>query len=698
MLFSIITQYSSWYLIICLLFGFGIAFLLYYKDQKFIEISKKTVLFMALLRGFSISIISFLLLSPFFQITKEKISKPVIIIATDNSESILLNKDSAFYRTTYPEKLKTLVSEISEKYEVKTIHFGNTVKDSLAFNYKGKGTDFNSLFEKIKIEYINRNVGAIILATDGIYTQGNSSYFAFEKNKIDAPVYSIALGDTMRAKDLLIKEVEHNKVVYMGAKFPLSVAVTASFYKGEKYTLSVAKNGIELYSEQIMIDNQSSFIKHNIYLEPDEIGIQEYNISLSKLKNELTYDNNQTSVVVEILKNKKKVLMLFNAPHPDISVITKAIESNINYEVETVNISKYTKNSTDYNLVIAHQIPSNNTLSLEILEEISKNEIPVLHLLTQNSNINQFSKINGGLNISANNAGFDEVTALLNDNFSLFEVSEDLKSFLHELPPLYVPYGKYKFETNHQIFATQKLGNTSTGNPLIAFFSKNGVQQGVICGEGLWRWKIHNFKTRQNNELFNEFINKIIVYLSLKEKKEQFRIKTNAIFSEDEPIIFNAELYNDSYELINSSEVKLTIKDSIGNIYPFTFGKTLNAYTLNVGNLPVGKYNFTAETELNSKEFRKTGIFRVQQINVESKNTIAQHNDLTKLSQQSGGEMFLVENISSLASSILKSENIVSISSNTEELTELIELKWIFILLFLLLATEWFLRKYYSSY
>lgn len=49
-----------------------------------------------------VSLIAFLLLSPLLKMSSHKVEKPVIVIAQDNSMSVVLNEDSAFYRTEYP--------------------------------------------------------------------------------------------------------------------------------------------------------------------------------------------------------------------------------------------------------------------------------------------------------------------------------------------------------------------------------------------------------------------------------------------------------------------------------------------------------------------------------------------------------------------------------------------------------------------
>ena len=105
---SLLTQYSLWFLPLCLLIGAGYAMLLYFKSTN-LELEKKSRIIMSCLRGLAVSLICFLLLAPMLKMVMKDLDKPLIIFAVDNSESMVLSKDSVFYRNDYPKQLDQLV-------------------------------------------------------------------------------------------------------------------------------------------------------------------------------------------------------------------------------------------------------------------------------------------------------------------------------------------------------------------------------------------------------------------------------------------------------------------------------------------------------------------------------------------------------------------------------------------------------------
>ncbi len=60
--------------------------------------------------------------------------------------------------------------------------------------------------------------------------------------------------------------------------------------------------------------------------------------------------------------------------------------------------------------------------------------------------------------------------------------------------------------------------------------------------------------------------------------------------------------------------------------------------------------------------------------------------------------MFYPDQLKDLSSAIIAKEEIVPLIYSTEQMTDLIESKWLLFLFIGLLAIEWFIRKYKGSY
>ncbi|MDB5118260.1 MAG: hypothetical protein JWQ79_3752, partial [Mucilaginibacter sp.] len=69
------------------------------------------------------------------------------------------------------------------------------------------------------------------------------------------------------------------------------------------------------------------------------------------------------------------------------------------------------------------------------------------------------------------------------------------------------------------------------------------------------------------------------------------------------------------------------------------------------------------------------------------------HQLLRNIAKQSGGEMLQPSQINRLADLIRKNENIKTLVYEDKHYSDLIDVKWVFVLIVTLLGVEWFLRK-----
>lgn len=682
-------------IVFCIIAGIAYSAILYYKNRRN-DFSPLLSKLMSLFRFLAIFFIAFLLLSPLLKTITHSNEKPIIIFAQDNSQSILISKDSSFYKNEYKQKIEKLIDELGQKYDIKSFSFDDKVNEQLNFDYKGKQTDISALFDDLITRYTNRNVGAIIIASDGIYNKGNNPLYV--SDKIKAPIYTLALGDTSIRKDLLIQKVNFNRITYLGNTFPIEVVVNANKAKGLSAKLKLTHGQKELFNKTINFSSEQYSETINITTEAKEIGLQRYTISISPVNDEIILTNNRKDIFIDVLDARQKILLLAANPHPDVSAIKQTLEGNRNYDVQVALINDFTKPVSDYNLVILHQLPANNSAATKIISDIQKANIPLLYILGTQSNISQFNAYNTGLNIAAKNQVFNESLPSLSSEFSYFTISDETRKMLNNFPPLNCIYGNYKSSPSAEPFLIQKIGNVISNQPLILFNQSLGSKNGIITGEGLWKWKLSNYAQKNNSEAFDEIITKIVQYLSVRIEKGLFRVINSHVFNENQNVEFDAELYNDSYELINENDVNLTIINSSGKKFPYQFNKTSNAYHLNAGVYPQGDYKYQAVVKLKNKTLTQNGEFTVMAMDAEFSNTIANHELLYNLAKKNGGEMLYPSQIEKLADLLQKRDDIKLVKYTQKRFNDLINLYWIFFIIIALLSAEWFLRKRNGGY
>ena len=181
--------------------------------------------------------------------------------------------------------------------------------------------------------------------------------------------------------------------------------------------------------------------------------------------------------------------------------------------------------------------------------------------------------------------------------------------------------------------------------------------------------------------------------------KRKFRIsQSKSIFNENEPIIFDAELYNENFELINQPDATLNINSSDGKSYPFTFNKTGRTYSQNVGIFPVGNYSYTGTVMSAGQKLDYKGQFSIQPVQLEGFESTADHGLLKLLAENTGGNLLYANQLTELPKFLEDAGTVKPVIYNTSKTRSIINLRWLFFGLFLLLGLEWFLRRYFGAY
>ena len=689
MSFDITFGYPAWLVIICLLLGGGYAAILYYRNKS--NPGKKTSIALGILRFVVVFFLAILLLSPMIERLTNVKEDPMMLFVQDNTGSLGFVPDSAYYHNAYLDEVKFFKEELGKDYDVRSYTFGESFSRNDKFTFDEKYTDMSAIFEGLQTTYSNRNVGAVIVASDGIYNRGINPVYASGTNKF--PLYTIALGDTIPHKDVILNDVLHNRVTYLGNKFPMQVNIEARECSEESSTLTITRDGERVFSKTIDIHTDHHFQTVDLTMEADEVGMQRYHVSLSPVEGEISIENNSKDIFIEVLESRQKILLLSNTPHPDVGAIKQSLENNENYEVKSFEIDKFDENVEQFNLAILHQLPSLKHPRAELLSRLEEHNIPRLFITGRQTNISAFNDQNAGITIRPRSGQFNEALPQFNHNFALFSISQDAKDFFGLLPPLYPHFANYEKDGSARTFLYQKIGNVITEEPLIILSDHGETKTGVITGEGIWRWRLHNFMHKQNHHVFDELISKIAQYLSVIEDKSQLRIYSENIFYENEPVRFTAEVYNHSYELINEPELHLTIYNEEGVDYPFVFSRTSNAYTLDAGTFSPGDYTYEAKVTIGDDRFSHKGAFSVAELNIEKLQTIANHQIMYRLAAENDGKLFYPGQWSELINELKQREDIKPILYSQKQFEDAISLRGIFFLILLLVTIEWFIRR-----
>jgi hypothetical protein len=640
----------------------------------------------ALLRFLTFFSTAALLLAPAFSFKRNETEKPVMLWLQDKSTSFAyaLGKDTSDYHN----KVQHLLKQWEGDYTVVPLAFGGDVTHDNIFNYNARSTDISNALQSALEQYRDRNIGAIVLPTDGIYNEGLDPLYLPLGGNI--PVYTIAVGDSAQPEDISVARVFANKTVAAGSVFEVIADIRADKLKGLSTHVDLLQGNSVLKQAPLNVDKDRYITSVRFEVTAKGKGFQKFSIAVPRAANEVNERNNKMDFFVNVIDDATKILILTAAPHPDVNAIRDALESVPQYKVDVRTGNDFPADAGKYNLVIAYQSPD------MVKDRTVLKQTPVWYILGSQSNLNVVNQVENTLTVAG--AGrLNDALPLLNSTFSYFTLPPNIREVLAKLPPLQSPNGNYTAAGNAQVLFRQQIGSVSTNYPLWVI-QMGETPQAVLAGEGLWRWRLYEYKNFKDHNVVDELIRQTVSLLCVRKDNQPFRVFMDKyVLNDNEPAYIYAELRNANAELVNTPEAKLEIKDSIGKALQYTFEKSGSGYRLNLGLLAPGNYTFTGNTQYAGKSYQSSGAFVVESMPLESLRTNADYQMLYQLSKNTGGRFFTYNNFSKALSDSLKANPNISAVIHTNETHEpLINKKWLFFLILLFAAGEWLLRKYWS--
>jgi len=690
----IIFESSPAFVIVCAIAGLVYAGVLYYKIRHPWNKWMNRALFAG--RAVLVFFLCFLLLGPIIRQIHNILEAPVYVFVQDNSASVKEAVDSV--------KLKEIEQGVQESKKLLEGHGYEVVVNNLEgqdageFSYKGATSDIQGALKKVANQYEGRNVAGVVLVSDGIYNAGVSPVYA----TYNFPVHTLGLGDTTQRTDAAIRNLTYNKIAYQGNKFPLRVEVSVRNLDDQPITVTLQQRG-KILETQTKNSGQEHLLTFDFLPLAVEKGIQKLDIQIETKPGEHNVRNNRSSVFIEVVEGKKKIVVIAPAPHPDIKVLREVVEKNPNYElhihiprVEELQPAALQPDNID--LVIFHQAPDLGGRTRELFQKFVQTKTSLWLILGQQSDLMTIARAKMPLQVTAMPRDWDEVTPAINASFSNFAISAEANSIIPEYPPVAVHFGKIQVPAGVTSLLFQRVGSIVTDKPLLAVDNKEGRKVAIMLGDGLWRWRLNEFDRTEATVAFDELFGKLIQYLGTTDDKRKFRsYPTQQEFSDTEPAMIESQVYNDIYEPVYGNTIDVEITGEGGKRKQYSYTTSPGNVRYAIGGLKEGVYRYRSRTTINGKPEEVRGEFAVVQRQAELQNLTADFDLLRKLSAGTGGKFFEASNIEALNRELSKKEA-SSVIHSEETYNSLVTLKWVFWALLLLVSVEWFLRKYFGSY
>ena len=685
-----------WTLLTAIFTGLCYASLLYFSNKKQ-HYSKTLTAILFTARTIVACLIVLLFFNPYIKQRSNHIEPSTIIIAQDNSASLILTKDSTFYKNEYPLILDTLINELEEKFTVDKYLFGNKTKSFSKIDYQDYYTDIHDILNNIKKDYYKKNVGAVILLSDGICNKSYQPEQYIESYPFH--IYSVTLGDTTNYPDFYIKDIHYNKTSPSNTTIPIRLTVNANNCRNKTMNIKTLANNETVKEIEIPVNSNHFSNTIDLNFNSGDEGTKQIDIQINQIENEVITSNNSRRLFIDVIDRQYKALFYAKSPHPDLGNLKNILGDH--FEVEIIFNDDDIPDLRDYDILFLHQVPFPEMSGYSDLEiEINKNkELPIFHIIGESTDFKAFNNLQKSITITSTVNSSLDIKPHYNQSFGLFTIDNKTIEASKKFPPLSLPHIEFSSNSSQDILLQMYINDALTPSPLLSFCTDNEDRKSAyLFGTGIWRWKLYDFYNEKSHDNFEELFSKSVKYL-LTDKDKELKIIHKETFLNNEPIILTAELKNPTQELVTEPNLRIRITNKQSqNSYEYEFLKKDKYYYLNVNNLTEGIYDFTAQTEFGGKTYLENGRFNIVSVGAEAQDLVANSQRMILLSSLTSGKNYNINELSQLVIDLYNNENITSIVREEINYQDLINLKSLFFVILSLVSIEWILRKMFGTY
>ena len=665
-------------------------------------ISIRKIIPIILLRIVSIIILLLLFLDPRLTINKKNNRELNWNIYIDNSLSM------AYHSNPSVITLRAGIENIVDKLENKNIPldifaFGSDIDTNWVNGEKefiGGSTNIDNILNHAR--YNNNTLAGSIIFTDGQINQGPEINIADVNNL--KPIHIVGVGDNNPLVDVYINSIDAPPVIIKGENANLEVAISSHGTNNEKLNVTLYEGFNLLGSKAIQVGGEGSIEKIRFMINPDKTGELEYRVQVNALPDEINIKNNKQVVPIQVLKNEYKIAMITGLPNFNTSIIKKLLSKNNKFKIDHYVFQKDSYSiplnsfwDTKYDLILFDNHPvGTNAKDWESFRRIFAKKI-----LSHKSNLAFFmgndihsNTFNSYLNLmdlsikeSLIELGSDHKWVLNKNWESIFPLEKInlVNSTFNDYPPLAI---EMEIDSaNARVLANFSISKVNI--PLILVAEKSPLRCMIWSSPDLY--KLY-YKTQNSNyqDLTNQLLMPLFSWLMRTGNGKDFYFRASKNwYQQGEKVTITGKPVMENKEA-KEGYIHIYRKGTKINTKPIIYDTKTNHYKGQFWASQSGKLDYEIELIYGDKSMIVSdGSVQIQESQIELNHVYLNKDPLVKLAGITEGSFQDWDNRISILSKVNnKSDNEI-----TQLRIILHNSHWAFILILLLLAAEWILRR-----
>ena len=654
----------------------------------------------AILRFLGVFLLVVMFFNPWWTLTSSKEVKPTFLVYIDTSysmDSVELKKAESWIRNELKLSANVVIKTFSFGSEVMQLGTASKRKDNVEFD-KRNATAIAPVFDHLGQFKKHSPVSGALVVSDGIINKGMDPDFIM--NKVDFPLYFIGTGDPKVYPDVTVKSLLVNDQVLVDGVTPVEAQILSVGFQGGLLA-ELLVDGQVLSRTNLVISQMRESQKIVFEWIKKSPGRYRIDVRLRPLQNEKNTFNNTISKLVQVIENKKRVLLLTDVVDPDISAIRRSLKNWDQFELIIANGTEWQKWIDQSDIVLLRGLKKG--VNLNILKQWQKSGKPIWLMVTGDEDVRMFSDI---FAMDANQIVWQEVQGGWNEGYSGFTMDGRLFERIKQYPPLQVPMISMSDMRINQsdILMWQRWSGNLTQIPMHWVVRNTEWNRLMVSlGRGFWRWRIAEFKDWSDFSAFDQWFRRSLMVLNaMVDKPSPLEIQLSNNMIDQSQTLLGRVVYREADGKVNSA-VKIALKlfkkganDANGELISLSRGDVGQGFKLNP--LLAGEYRLLASVNVNGKIYQDEALVVVNEKPLELLDFTARHQWMQMKSRQTGGEFAWIGNLTGLSNKIAKNIQSKVVLKVEEKETYWWKLLGLMAIVVCVFGAEWALRKWLGKY
>ena len=673
------------------------------------------------LRSAGVVLLFVALIEPVLALSRTVTERPVVALLLDASRSMSVRDGTAGARRG--DEAVTLLNEVvlprlardadlvalsfSAESQELAVERGLLVAEPA---FDGGATDLSQALETLDDVLSGRNLGALVVATDGADNRGAGPYEAAVS--MGVPVFVLGVGSSQPATDIAIEDVVTNRISYTGESVPVEVTISSAGFEGAETVVELSENGVTLDSRQIELSGSGEEVRVTFRVTPSTPGVHRYSVSVPYASGELSTANNSRIVVTTAMKGKIRVLVLAQRPGWDFAFLARELEGDRNVEMESVVARRGSPVSAmdgtppqsreelyDYDLVVIFEpdwseplVPQEWLRSFVhdrgggLLVAGLPGERPpdavadLLPYVFRSDAPSGFRDVRVRLSESGESAPATRVVAERFTNAELWRGLPPVRTFA-------VSPWAVRADADVLVEAHDPGG---AGEAVVAVGRLGAGSVMAVMADGLWRWKMAG---DDDVDVYDGFVTNVARWLTARGEFERVVVAADKdVYQAGEDIGLTAQVYRADYRLARDAVVRVSAASGEGAapVAVVDLESSGDHYRGSIDHLPPGPYVLRAVASVGGEEVGTADAeFVVERFSLEDSETRRRAALLRRIAEESGGGYYLPETLDDLPEDVPMAWTERTAKSEFE----LWNSPWLLLGFVGLMSAEWALRR-----